>query len=114
MGRDLGQDTGLSWVVQDSPQLGEAFHRRKRPVWVSWQLNETYIRIVKQDHRGVKRVTHPMLGCKSFQAAPATLVGVELMHMLRKGRWWSRLETRAALRPNSSTLWPHKHPTAQG
>ena len=40
--------------------------------------------IVEQDHRAVKRVTRPMLGCKSFDAAQSTLVGVELMHMIRK------------------------------
>jgi hypothetical protein len=26
------------WVIKYSPQLEEAFHRRKRPVWVSWRL----------------------------------------------------------------------------
>jgi transposase-like protein len=154
------------WVIKYSPQLEEAFHRRKRPVWVSWRMDETYIRIkgqwyylyravdtqgqtidflltaqrdeqaakrfltkairrhgvpekitidgsaaneaaiksyneahgtaieirkvkylnniVEQDHRGVKRVTRPMLGFKSFNAAQDTLVGIELMHMLKK------------------------------
>src|SRR4029450_4278415 len=33
------------WVVKYSPQLEEAFHRRKRPVWVSWRLDETYIKV---------------------------------------------------------------------
>ena len=42
--------------------------------------------IVEQDHRGVKRITRPMLRCKAFDAAQATLVGIELMHMLRKGQ----------------------------
>jgi putative transposase len=42
--------------------------------------------IIEQDHRGVKRVTRPMLGFKSFEAARSTLVGIELMHMLRKGQ----------------------------
>ena len=154
------------WVVKYSPQLEEAFHRRKRPVWVSWRMDETYIRIkgqwyylyravdkqgqtidflltkhrderaakrfltkairrhgvpekitidgsaaneaaiksyneehgttiiirqvkylnniVEQDHRAVKRVTRPMLGFKSFEAAQDTLVGIELMHMIKK------------------------------
>ena len=154
------------WVVKYSSQLGEAFHRRKRPVGRSWRMDETYIRVkgewryvyravdktgqtidflltkhrdteaalrfltqaihrhgipatitidgseaneaaikryneehgtaiiirqvkylnnmVEQDHRGVKRVTRPMLGFKSFEAARATLVGIELMHMLKK------------------------------
>jgi len=40
--------------------------------------------MVEQDHRGVKRITRPMLGFKSFDAAQSTLVGIELMHMLRK------------------------------
>jgi len=34
----------------------------------------------------VKRVTRPMLGFKAFDAAQATLTGIELMHMLRKGQ----------------------------
>jgi putative transposase len=40
--------------------------------------------IVEQDHRRVKRVTRPMLGFKSFEAAQGTLAGIELMHMLKK------------------------------
>ncbi len=40
--------------------------------------------IVERDHRGVKRVTRPMLGFQSFEAAQATLVGIELMRMLKK------------------------------
>ena len=40
--------------------------------------------VVEQDHRAVKRVTRPMLGFKSFEAAQNTLVGIELMHMIKK------------------------------
>src|SRR5438874_13346865 len=36
------------WVVKDSPLLEEAFHRRKRPVWVSWRMDETYIKVKGQ------------------------------------------------------------------
>src|SRR5438093_1937153 len=39
---------------------------------------------MEQDHRGVKRMTRPMLGFKAFDAAQATLVGIELMHMIKK------------------------------
>ena len=42
--------------------------------------------IVEQDHRAVKRLVRPMLGFKSFRSAAATLTGVELMHMIRKGQ----------------------------
>ena len=154
------------WVVKYSPLLEDAFHRRKRPVWISWRMDETYIKvkghwyylyravdkhgqtidflltehrdteaalkflkkairrhglpetitidgsdaneaaikrynaehgtaiairqvkylnnIVEQDHRGIKRITRPMLGFKAFDAAQATLVGFELMHMIKK------------------------------
>ena len=156
------------WVLKYSPQLEEAFHRRKRSVWLSWRMDETYIKskgqwrylyravdkhgqtidfllteerderaakrfltkairrhgvpekvtidgseanaaairsynqehgtaivirqvkylnnIVEQDHRASKRVTRPMLGFKSFEAAQNILAGVELMHMLKKGQ----------------------------
>ena len=40
--------------------------------------------VVEQDHRAVKRMTRPMLGFKSFEAAQCTLVGIELMHMIKK------------------------------
>ena len=171
---EMMQERGVSvdhatinrWVLKYTPQLEEAFHRHKRPVWVSWRMDETYIKvkgqwrylyravdkhgqtidfllteqrdteaalkflkkairrnglpetitidgsdaneaaikrynqehgtaiairqvkylnnIVEQDHRGVKRVTRPMLGFKSFAAAQDTLVGIELMHMIKK------------------------------
>jgi transposase-like protein len=171
---ELMQERGISvdhatihrWVLRYSPRLEVAFHRRKRPVGVSWRMDETYIRVkgqwrylyravdktgqtidfllttqrdeqaatrfltmaigrhgvpetitidgseanaaairgyneahgttiiirqvkylnnvVEQDHRAVKRITRSMLGFKSFAAAHATLVGIELMHMLKK------------------------------
>jgi putative transposase len=165
---DVDHATINRWVVKYSPQLEEAFHRRKRSIWTSWRMDETYIKvkgewnylyravdkfgktidflltqqrdkkaarrflnkaisrhgvpdkitidgsdanasaiesynddhgtsieirqikylnnIVEQDHRGVKRVTRPMLGFKAFDAAQNTLTGIELMHMLRKGQ----------------------------
>ena len=33
------------WVVKYSPQMEEAFHRRKRPVYISWRMDETYIKV---------------------------------------------------------------------
>jgi putative transposase len=43
--------------------------------------------VVEQDHRAVKRVPRPMLGGKAFDAAQSTVVGIELMHMLKKKQW---------------------------
>jgi putative transposase len=53
---ELMQERGVSvdhstvnrWVVKYSPQLEASFHRRKRPVWRSWRMDETYIRIKGQ------------------------------------------------------------------
>jgi putative transposase len=42
--------------------------------------------LVEQDHRAVKRITHPMLGFKSFWAACWTIAGIEVMHAIRKGQ----------------------------
>jgi putative transposase len=44
----LDHATVQRWVVQYSPLLEEALHRRKRPVWVSWLLDETCIRVKGQ------------------------------------------------------------------
>jgi putative transposase len=167
-GVSVDHSTINRWVIKYSPPLEAAFHRRKRPVWISWRMDETYIRVkgqwtylyravdkdgqavdflltaqrdkdaafrflekaisrhgvpemitidgseanasairsynaahgtaiairqvkylnnlVEQDHRAVKRVIRPMLGFKSFEAAQRTLVGIELMHMLKKGQ----------------------------
>lgn len=37
---------------------------------------------IEQDHRGIKRITQPMLGFKNFICSAATLAGIELYHML--------------------------------
>ena len=165
-GVHVDHSTVNRWVIKYSPPLEDAFHRCKRPVRVSWRMDETYIKIkgewrylyravdkqgqtidfllteqrdqgaalrflrqairrngvpekitidgsdaneaaikryneengtaieirqlkylnnlVEQDHRAVKRSTRPMLGFKSFAAAHNTLVGIELMHMIKK------------------------------
>jgi putative transposase len=41
--------------------------------------------IVEQDHRAVKRVVKPMLGCKSFWAARCTIAGIEVLHAMGNG-----------------------------
>lgn len=47
--------------------------------------------IVEQDHRFIKRRIRPMLGFKSFRSAQATLAGIELWRMLKKGQGRSSL-----------------------
>ena len=40
--------------------------------------------MIEQDHRGIKRITNPMMGFKAFPSAEATLAGIELCRMLKK------------------------------
>ncbi|KTD20226.1 DDE-type integrase/transposase/recombinase [Legionella israelensis] len=42
--------------------------------------------MVEQDHRGIKTITKYTLGFKSFQSAEATIAGIELHRMLKKGQ----------------------------
>ena len=44
-GVEVDHSTINRWVIKYSLQLEEAFHRRKRPVWVSWRMDETYIKV---------------------------------------------------------------------
>jgi transposase-like protein len=44
-GVDVDHSTINRWVIKYSPLLEDAFHRRKRPVWVSWRMDETYIKV---------------------------------------------------------------------
>jgi putative transposase len=175
-GVEVDHSTLNRWVVKYVPLLDRQFRVRKRPVGVSWRLDETSVKvkgewtylyravdkagatvdfllrpsgivkpscgsctrpsvstafqirsrsksgantaaiesyndehetdiemrqikylnnIVEQDHRAIKRVTRPTLGFKLFRSAAATLSGIELMHMIRKGQ----LQTTGKLRP---------------
>src|SRR2546425_11988363 len=47
-GVEVDHSTMNRWVIKYSPQLEEAFHRRKRPVWVSWRMDETYMKVKGQ------------------------------------------------------------------
>ena len=44
-GIHVDHSTVNRWVIKYSPQLEEAFHRRKQPGRVSWRMGETYIKV---------------------------------------------------------------------
>ena len=44
-GVNVEHSTINRWVITYSPQLEEEFHRRKRPVWVSWRMDETCLTV---------------------------------------------------------------------
>ena len=53
---------------------------------VERRQNKYLNNMVEQDHRGVKRITNPMMGFKSFELAQHTLVGIEMIRMIKKGQ----------------------------
>ena len=42
--------------------------------------------IVEANYHFIEKITKPMMGFKSFDSAKATIAGIELHHMLRKGQ----------------------------
>jgi putative transposase len=110
-GVSVDHSTVNRWVIHYSPQLLESFKKKKNRVGRSWRMDETYIKIkgiwhylyraidhdgdtldfmlskrIEQDHRFIKRLSRPMMGFKSFPSAAATLSGIELHHMIKKGQ----------------------------
>src|SRR5262245_34710107 len=47
-GVETDHSTINRWTVQYSPLLEAAFHRRKRPVWLSWRMDETSMQVKGQ------------------------------------------------------------------
>ena len=53
---------------------------------VEIRQNKYLNNMVEQDHRGVKRITKPMMGFHCFWSAQRTLAGIELVRMIKKGQ----------------------------
>jgi putative transposase len=56
-GVPVDHSTVNRWVLNYSAQLEKAFHCRKRPVWISWRMDETCIK-VKGQWRYLYRAVH--------------------------------------------------------
>lgn len=54
----------------------------RRPIIV--RQNKYLNNVIEQDQRGIKKITKATLGFKSLASAEATVVGIELHHMLKK------------------------------
>ncbi len=68
---------GLLWI-----NVGLKFSRSHHRIEI---LRVKYLNnIVEQDHRFIKKITHPTLAFKAFHSATATLAGIEVAHMIRK------------------------------
>lgn len=44
-GGSLDHSTVQKWVVHYAPQLENAFRKRKKPVGISWRMDETYVKV---------------------------------------------------------------------
>ena len=42
--------------------------------------------LIEQDHRFIKKITKPMMGFNALHSAKATIDGIEIAHMIRKGQ----------------------------
>ena len=67
-------------------QLALLFMLGGMPIQIMTRQIKYLNNIVEQDHRFLKKITKPMKGFKAFDCAKATLTGIELHHMLRKGQ----------------------------
>ncbi len=56
------------------------------PIPIEIVMRKYLNNIVEQDHRFIKRRTRPMLGFNAYASAAATLEGIEVAHMFRKGQ----------------------------
>jgi hypothetical protein len=64
--------------------------------------------IVEQDHLAVRRIPRPMLGFKTFRCARILMVGIEMMHMIRKGQFSDIKEQALSHASASRFTWPHR------
>ena len=60
--------------------------RRARTPNETFRQKKYLNNIVEQDHRAIKLRNRPMLGFKKFDPARILHVGIELMHMIKKGQ----------------------------
>ena len=42
--------------------------------------------LIEQDHQAIKRRTRPMQGFEKFDCATKLIAGIEMMHMIKKGK----------------------------
>jgi putative transposase len=75
--------TGLQWT---NVMLKFAKDNRQIRILQVKYLNN----IIEQDHRFIKKNIRPMPGFKAFHSANATLQGIEVAHMARKGQIGSK------------------------
>jgi putative transposase len=58
--------------------------RWPRGTWIRPRTSRYLNNLIKQDHRGIKRLVNLMMGFQRLATAQATLAGIELHHMLKK------------------------------
>ena len=67
-------------------EINKIFKRLGTSIKITTIQSKYLNNMVEQDRRFVKRRIRPMLGFKSFQSAAATLDGIEVAQMIRKGQ----------------------------
>ncbi|CAK6481360.1 IS6 family transposase IS240C (plasmid) [Peribacillus frigoritolerans] len=65
--------------------IEELKKEKKMPVDIQIRQGKYLNNIVEQDHRFIKKRVHSMLGLKSFRKAKSIILGIEAMHIIKKG-----------------------------
>ena len=61
--------------------------RKDKALKITIYQSKYFNNIIEQEHRFVKRLTHPMMEFKSFYPARATLAGIAPCHRLGQGQY---------------------------
>jgi transposase-like protein len=64
---------------------------KRMPEGIQLRQRKYLNNIVEQDHRFIKKRVRSMLGLKSFRTATLILMGIEAMHMIKKGQLHQRV-----------------------
>ena len=66
--------------------IDELIYSDDLPCTVSVRKSKYMNNIIEQDHRFIKRKVRPMLSFMSLKSAENTILGIEIMHMIKKGQ----------------------------
>jgi hypothetical protein len=105
------------WVVKYSPLLEEAFHRRKRPVWVSWRMEVCQTQPIKMTRCPLRlfRQTTRRLVCElkaegEEESTHAFHKGFAVAKQLHVGRFVSKIDSDGTVCAGLFGYWAHVSP----
>jgi transposase-like protein len=99
--RGVPQKITLDGYAASHKAVRELQEEKVLPAELVVRTNRYLNNLIEQDHRRVKQRVRPMLGFKRFDYAEVTIVGIALIHQIKKGHF------------DVSVLCPHRSRTPQ-